>query len=70
MCGNEMSQQLKVNSKTFASPILTAILSSIIKADTIKIGIANAVEIISVLKQPLSFTFNLFSYYLIPNLFA
>ena len=34
----------KVNPKAFAIPILTAIVSIIIKANAVRIGIANALE--------------------------
>ena len=36
----------------------------------VRIGIANALEFISILQQPLSCILNLFPYHLIPNLFA
>ena len=60
---------MEINSKAFAIPILTAITVNY-KLDAVRIGIANALEFISILKQPLSCILNLFLYHLIPNLFA
>ena len=37
---------MKINSKAFAIPILTALYSTIIKPDVVRIGIANALELI------------------------
>ena len=40
---------MEISSKAFAIPILTAILSTINYADAVRIGIANALEFISIL---------------------
>ena len=40
---------MKVNFKAFAIPILTAIVSILIKANAVRIGIANALELTFVL---------------------
>ena len=39
--------KLKVNSKAFAILLLIAIISNIINADLVRIGIANALDIIA-----------------------
>ena len=39
----------KVNSKAFAIPIVTAIVSNIVKADAVRIGIANGLELTYIL---------------------
>ena len=36
---------IKLNSKAFSIPILITIISNIIKADAVRIGIANALEL-------------------------
>ena len=42
-------RRIKVNSKAFAIPIVTAFISNIIKADAVRIGIANGLELTYIL---------------------
>ena len=41
--------RMKVDSKVFAIPILTAIISNIMKADAVRIWIANVLELTFIL---------------------
>ena len=50
--------KMKINYKAFVTPILTAIISNVIKGDAVRIGIANAL----ILWQLLNSIFNLFPY--------
>ena len=74
--GNRLKIQLKgcyrmeVNSKAFATTILTGSGLQLTIQQSEYIGIADALEFISVLQQPFSCIFNLFSYYFIANLFG